>query len=358
MSMVFSRNRRCSKLPVLARDDAHRHSSRRRSHATSKQGVASLARHPLPMSSPRQRTVRQVAHPMAEEDLTSKRRRRLQKFLRAGDPTGTSRRRLAPTSPSITSGGSSRACNSLTALAIANLPFTFKLGVGQVIEGWDLAVSKMVPGEVASFTVRADYGYGWEGKPPNIPVDATLGFEIELLSWTPGVKPIADMSEAERREHGLERRKEGTSLLQAGKHAAAATAFTAGVESLSLLHASMSLRSPDASQLAEVVDALRSCLLNLSQCELKLEHWKDAADACTQVLALPGEGKNVKARFRRGVALAALERWEDAKDDLKAACLLDPKSREIREKYEGVRAAHAAHLRGQRDVYGGMFASG
>ena len=294
---------------------------------------------------------------MAEEDLTSGAGGVYKKVLRAGDPTGTSPTPGADVTvhyvgwliPSMQQFDSSRD---------REVPFTFKLGVGQVIEGWDLAVSEMVPGEVASFTVRADYGYGWEGKPPNIPVDATLGFEIELLSWTPGVKPIADMSEAERREHGLERRKEGTSLLQAGKHAAAATAFTAGVESLSLLHASMSLGSPDASQLAEVVDALRSCLLNLSQCELKLEHWKDAADACTHVLALPGEAKNVKARFRRGVALAALERWEDAKEDLKAACLLDPKSREIREKYEDVKAAHAAHRRGQKEVYGGMFASG
>ena len=77
----------------------------------------------------------------------------------------------------------------------------FKLGVGAVIEGWDLAVASMKPGEVSAFTVRADYGYGWEGKPPKIPIDATLRFEIELISWKPSTKPVDEMSPMEKREH-------------------------------------------------------------------------------------------------------------------------------------------------------------
>ena len=60
-------------------------------------------------------------------------------------------------------------------------PFTFKLGVGEVIEGWDIAVAAMAPGEVASFTVRSDYAYGWEGKPPKIARSDPLGhLEVEL----------------------------------------------------------------------------------------------------------------------------------------------------------------------------------
>ena len=115
--------------------------------------------------------------------------------------------------------------------------------------------------------------------------------------------------------------------------------------------------SPDAEQLAEVAEALRSCLLNLAQCRLKLERWDDAVDACAGVLALPGESNNLKARFRRGVALAALEKYEEAVDDLKAACVLDPKSRECREQYETAKAALAAHRREERNVFGGMFAA-
>ena len=234
-------------------------------------------------------------------------------------------------------------------------PFTFKLGVGQVIEGWDIALATMAPGEFSIFTCRADYAYGWEGKPPKIPVDATLRFEIELISWAPSTKPISDMSPSEKLAHGVEKRAVGTRLLKDGEHAQAATEFEAGAESLLAVHSMMLQGAPDPAKLAEVADALRSCLLNLSQCKLKLESWEEAVHTCSRVLAMPGESENVKARFRRGVALTSLERYDEAKEELKAACLLDPKSKDIREQYERTKAAHAAQKASERQAFGGMF---
>jgi len=62
-------------------------------------------------------------------------------------------------------------------------PFTFVLGQGQVIKGWDLGVATMKQGEVAKFTLAPEFAYGEEGSPPKIPANATLVFEVELLSW-------------------------------------------------------------------------------------------------------------------------------------------------------------------------------
>jgi len=62
-------------------------------------------------------------------------------------------------------------------------PFKFKLGMGQVIKGWDLGVATMKKGEKAVFTLPAEYAYGASGSPPKIPGGATLIFEIELLSF-------------------------------------------------------------------------------------------------------------------------------------------------------------------------------
>jgi len=62
-------------------------------------------------------------------------------------------------------------------------PFTFSLGKGQVIKGWDLAVAKMKKGEISKWTISHELAYGEAGSPPNIPAKATLVFEIELLSW-------------------------------------------------------------------------------------------------------------------------------------------------------------------------------
>ena len=62
-------------------------------------------------------------------------------------------------------------------------PFTFTLGKGEVIKGWDLGVGTMRKGEVAKFTLAPEYAYGDEGSPPQIPPKATLIFEIELMSF-------------------------------------------------------------------------------------------------------------------------------------------------------------------------------
>eukprot|EP00244_Chara_vulgaris_P010927 TRINITY_DN5176_c0_g1_i4.p1 TRINITY_DN5176_c0_g1~~TRINITY_DN5176_c0_g1_i4.p1 ORF type:complete len:610 (+),score=211.38 TRINITY_DN5176_c0_g1_i4:296-2125(+) len=68
-------------------------------------------------------------------------------------------------------------------------PFTFKLGLGQVIKGWDKGVATMKKGERAILTCAPEYAYGKAGSPPSIPPDSTLKFDVELLSWT-SVKDI------------------------------------------------------------------------------------------------------------------------------------------------------------------------
>ncbi|KAJ2764248.1 Fork head 1 [Coemansia nantahalensis] len=62
-----------------------------------------------------------------------------------------------------------------------NKPFECKIGVGQLIKGWDEGVPKMSVGEKAKLTITPDYGYGKNGVPGVIPPNATLVFDVELL---------------------------------------------------------------------------------------------------------------------------------------------------------------------------------
>ncbi|KAJ0876454.1 putative peptidylprolyl isomerase [Helianthus annuus] len=64
------------------------------------------------------------------------------------------------------------------------MPFKFKLGLGHVIQGWDDGIKTMKKGEKALFTIPPALAYGESGSPPTIPPNATLQFEIELISWT------------------------------------------------------------------------------------------------------------------------------------------------------------------------------
>ncbi|XP_010532918.1 PREDICTED: peptidyl-prolyl cis-trans isomerase FKBP62 [Tarenaya hassleriana] len=68
-------------------------------------------------------------------------------------------------------------------------PFKFTLGQGQVIKGWDIGIKTMKKGENAAFTIPPELAYGESGSPPTIPANATLQFDVELLSWV-SVKDI------------------------------------------------------------------------------------------------------------------------------------------------------------------------
>ena len=62
-------------------------------------------------------------------------------------------------------------------------PLKTRLGRGELIDGWEEALQKMHKGEKWLLIVPSEMGYGVRGKPPTIPHDATLVFEMELLDF-------------------------------------------------------------------------------------------------------------------------------------------------------------------------------
>ncbi|UPZ13560.1 peptidylprolyl isomerase [Flavobacterium humidisoli] len=60
-------------------------------------------------------------------------------------------------------------------------PIEFKLGIGQVIEGWDEGIALLQVGDKARFVIPSDLGYGPAGAGGVIPPNATLIFDVELM---------------------------------------------------------------------------------------------------------------------------------------------------------------------------------
>jgi hypothetical protein len=82
--------------------------------------------------------------------------------------------------------------------SVGKKPFQVDIGAGGVIKGWDLGLPGMKVGGKRKLTIPSKLAYGKTGHPPDIPPNATLVFDIELLSvgTPPGEAPDAGAGDA------------------------------------------------------------------------------------------------------------------------------------------------------------------
>ena len=132
-------------------------------------------------------------------------------------------------------------------------------------------------------------------------------------------------------EKGEAAKVEGNSSFKSADYSDAANKYCSAIE---LVEPSlMQLSGADKKAVAELMTA---CQLNLANCHLKLKDWDAATAVCTNVLE---RGEDRKARFRRGDALRAQGKLEEARADLAVAVKMDPSDAVVVGKLREVEAA-------------------
>merc|ERR1711962_419190 len=86
-------------------------------------------------------------------------------------------------------------------------PFTFTMGVGQVIPGWDKGLLGVCPGEERHLVVPSSLAYGDRGAGDVIPPGATLLFDIVIVGVQKEGQELEDRKEEQKRREAEEKKK-------------------------------------------------------------------------------------------------------------------------------------------------------
>jgi peptidylprolyl isomerase len=232
-------------------------------------------------------------------------------------------------------------------------PFTFTIGQGQVIKGWDEGFASMKVGEKALLVIRSDYGYGDTGSPPKIPSKATLHFEVELLGFKEKLKEKWQMTREERIEMANKLKTQGTDYFQK-------KAFEQAVEKYEDAASYAVDEGVSGNDIPEEERALLiSCLSNAAMCHIKLNEWPEAILSCNKVLEISSEATtNVKALYRRGLARLHCGLFAEAKQDLMAAYNLDKTNKDVRRALQTLKEKNAEAKKKEKAAFGGIFSKG
>eukprot|EP00128_Syssomonas_multiformis_P011652 Colp12_sorted_trinity150504_noHs@33557 len=196
----------------------------------------------------------------------------------------------------------------------------FRLGGGNMIKGWELALPTMRVGDLAELTIKPEYAYGEAGLLPNIPPNSTLTFDIELLDIE---QPR--ITTRDKINYAIRKKNEGNANFEKKEYVAAVVDYLKAFVDLQR-------RPEDASQATESeqkeINQLNATLLsNTALCQMRLGNHQDMVETCRQGLHL--DENNVKLLYRLGLGLTQLRKPQEAIPYFKKALGFEPDNQDI-----------------------------
>ena len=238
---------------------------------------------------------------------------------------------------------------------------------GWVIRGLNAGCETMHRGEKAEFIFTPEYAYGTAGSRahPKVPPNSTLRYEVEMLTWKPALsdeKNMLDMPWQDRLELAYATKESANEHFREGQPEEARMRYwKAGMLMDVVGHKGTPVEMPP-DRLEEQNALALTCWLNEAMCYIRMaqnEHetgrncrgglvdsatnptlWRKAIASCD--VALKYDEGNVKGHYRKGMAYHQLHEFDAAREHYTRALRGNPRSREIREALDELKAAHAA----------------
>ena len=216
----------------------------------------------------------------------------------------------------------------------------------EALAGLEKAVMQMKKGETDLVTIAPAYATPEALRPAGGAPGAPLVYTVTLVDFA-REKESWEMDAKEKLEAAEAKKGAGNALFKAGRMERALRRYEKAASYI----------EHDAQYGEEEKAAARklrvSILGNKAAVGVKLRRWGDVAKDCQAVLDL--DAGNLKAHFRRGLALAGRGDHDDALAAFKRCLEIDPASREARAEYKRVRAKIAAQDKADMKRFGGMF---
>ncbi|XP_078097126.1 FKBP prolyl isomerase 16 [Mustelus asterias] len=199
---------------------------------------------------------------------------------------------------------------------------TFVIGDGDAIQALEFCAFSMQLDEVALAVSDGQYAYGHNGRAPDVPADATLIYEVQLLNVRNAPDPkrllVSDCIRTCK-----QKRERGNYHFQREDYQSAVKSYNLALD---ILNTSSEL-NPSAQEAEELQEDGLKCLNNLAAAQMKLDLHEEVIASSNALLQL--DPNNVKALFRKGKLLSKQGDYEEAMETLKRALKLEPSTKAI-----------------------------
>ncbi|XP_018319727.1 peptidyl-prolyl cis-trans isomerase FKBP8 isoform X2 [Agrilus planipennis] len=236
--------------------------------------------------------------------------------------------------------------------------FEVQIGDNEVVQGLDVVLALMNVGETSKIKIEPRLAYGSRGLESKIPPNATILYEVTLLSADDDDEPES-LNLAQRKLKGNKKRERGNWWYGRGENQIAIQCYRRALDYLDEVEGGIKQPLPDGEK--QVTDAELQKLLedrinvcnNMAAAQIKLELFDAALQSLQTVLRCQPE--NVKALYRKAKVLRAKNDLNGAMQILQKANKIEPKNVDIQKEILSIQGLLQKQKNSEKELARRMF---